>query len=444
MRLLICFKLPQTSNNSSFVRSFISEVKLTNQTYRTNAMYDDKQILNYFKEIEEVTSQYTNLWSINLYAPMILVDFEQMRIFANEVDERDILKAQGAIYSATLPSDLMIANTAVEWSGKRWAMIILPLPKNKKDRINLLAHELFHVAQPQLGFKLFSPDNKHLDDKDGRIYLRLELEALLTALTDLTNRKEHLRAALSFRQYRQYLYSTSKQTENQLELNEGIAEYTGFIIADRNLKETILHFKKSFDAFIENPTFVRSFAYQTIPLYGYLLKDAGEKYEGWHKKISVDTNLTEFFRQSFEIGNLIEESELWKLKKYKAEQIIKEENIREVTKRKKISDYIHKYIDSPRLELPLKNTNISFDPRNIMPIPDIGTYYPNLTLSDNWGDLTVTQGALIDMTRSKIYLTLPNKIFNYSAEGRGWKLNFSNEYSLKYDKPFLNLCLNKD
>ena len=83
-------------------------------------------------------------------------------------------------------------------------MIMLPLPKDRFARLNLMTHELFHRAQKDLGFYAFSPDNPHLDKKQGRIFMRLELEALKKALfTDGKKRKDHIADALLFRQYRQ-------------------------------------------------------------------------------------------------------------------------------------------------------------------------------------------------------------------------------------------------
>ena len=118
-----------------------------------------------------------------------------------------------------------IANTSLHWSGKDWAMVMLPLPTKKQDRINLLAHELFHKAQPSLGFLLFNTENNHLDQKDGRIYLRLELNALKKAVRSSTIKEMnmHLTNALTFRKYRYSVYPKADTTENSLELNEGIA-----------------------------------------------------------------------------------------------------------------------------------------------------------------------------------------------------------------------------
>jgi len=42
----------------------------------------------------------------------------------------------------------------------------------------------------------------------------------------------------------------------------------------------------------------------------------------------------------------------------------------------------------------LENMSISFDPRNLVPLDDVGTVYPNLRITDNWQILSVDSGAL--------------------------------------------------
>ncbi|WP_336830540.1 hypothetical protein [Sphingobacterium multivorum] len=75
----------------------------------------------------------------------------------------------------------------------------------------------------------------------------------------------HLKDALIFRKYRNSLFSGSAHIENQLELNEGIAEYTGVMISGRNKEKTKKHFTDVVDRSFSNPTYVRSFAYNTTP-----------------------------------------------------------------------------------------------------------------------------------------------------------------------------------
>ena len=215
----------------------------------------------YFAEVKASEAQQVNLWGKDMYGPMLLVNPATREVFSNFPDGGGVLKQDGEVYHGTLPLDINIANTMVHWNGRDWAMIMLPLPNNRSDRINLMAHELFHVVQSSLGFKGYSPDNSQLDDKNGRIYLRLELEALRKALESQStyDMKKHLTDAVVFREYRYVLFPQAKITENLLELNEGLAEYTGLIVSNRSKREAIYHFETSLNAFVRYPTFVRFF-----------------------------------------------------------------------------------------------------------------------------------------------------------------------------------------
>ncbi len=109
-------------------------------------------ISSYFEEAKKSTEDGVKLWDINLYSPILLVDPDTRKIFSNYPDSMRILRKTNSIYTGTLPESINIANTSINWSGRRWAMLILPLPSEKSDRINLMAHELFHVHQPTLDF----------------------------------------------------------------------------------------------------------------------------------------------------------------------------------------------------------------------------------------------------------------------------------------------------
>ena len=388
-------------------------------------------ITTYFNEIKVEANKHQQIWATDLYGPILLVNPNTRQLFANFSDTAGILKQIGEIYSGILPNEINIANTAINWNGRRWAMIMLPLPVNKQDRLNLLAHELFHVSQPSLGFKLFNTENNHLDQKDGRIYLRLELEALKKAIqtTNEIERKTHLTNALTFREYRYSLYPGADTTENLLELNEGIAEYTGSVISGRNKKQSAEHFVQSINSFLSNPTFVRSFAYQTIPIYGYLLVNTQK---GWNREITIKTNLTDYFIKSFDISlpnNLKKTTDLI-LNQYNGEAIISEEKTREEKTKKLIAEYKSKFITQPHFELVFEQMNVSFDQKNIMPIEDKGTVYPNIRVTDNWGILTVENGALMSSNWDKISVTIPLKNENKNISGDGWTLELKDGYSV--------------
>ena len=399
---------------------------------------------DYFNEIKAATAKNENLWDYDIYAPILFVQPDTREIYANYPDTAQALKKDGSVFTGILPKTVNIANTSIHWNGVHWAMVMLPLPDIKENRLNLLAHELFHRAQSHLGFTSFNTDNNHLDQKEGRISLRLELEALKAAILSGSTEemKRHLTDATVFRLYRYKIYPAADSTENILELNEGIAEYTGMMMSGRSAQEMQNHFLKELEQFLTNPTFVRSFAYQTIPLYGYLLQKT--KYE-WNKEITSKTNLTKYFIQAFAIRlpNDLKSTFYQIANQYNGSTIIAEETAREEAIKKLVAEYKDKFIEQPHLEISFQKMNASFDPRNIIPLEDKGTVYPKIRITDNWGILTVTDGALMSPGWDKISVRIPTQFGEINVIGDGWILELNQGFIVQKDSASHNYILGK-
>lgn len=86
---------------------------------------------------------------------------------------------------------------------------------------------------------------------------------------------------------------------------------------------------------------------------------------------------------------------------------------------------------------------VAFDPGNIMPIEDKGTVYPNIRISDNWGVLTVKNGALMSSNWDKVSITIPLKSDNKNISGDGWALELKNGYLIAKDEITSNYKLIK-
>ncbi|AQX06119.1 hypothetical protein ATB99_16350 [Elizabethkingia meningoseptica] len=402
------------------------------------------KLSEYFREIKNATGKESKLWNKDLYGGILLVDTKSRQVYSNESDAKNSLTPHQDIYTGTLPGNINIANTSVQWNGKTWAMIMLPLSNDKYDRINLLAHELFHTVQSSLGFPQGNKESNHLDQKDGRVYLRLELEALEKAVLSDSQKEQrkHLTNALMFRKYRNILFPGSNETENQLELNEGLAEYTGFVISGRNKEQTKQHFTDNINSFLKNPTYVRSFAYNTTPVYGYLLSQK-DKY--WNQKITANSNLTDVFIKALNIKIPADvKAAVEKISpEYDGASIIKEEQIREEKIKIRIAEYKAKLIEQPHLEIRFEKMNVSFDPRNILPIEDKGTVYPNIRVTDNWGILEVKNGALMYPNWDRMSISIPSKINDQLVEGDGWTLQLNSNYTVKKDEKGNNYILIK-
>lgn len=78
--------------------------------------------------------------------------------------------------------------------------------------------------------------------------------------------------------------------------------------------------------------------------------------------------------------------------------------------------------------------NVSFDPRNMVPIEDKGTVYPNIRVTDKWGILTVENGALMSPNWDKISISNPTQTTDKKISGDGWTLELSNGYTVEKDQ----------
>ena len=176
-----------------------------------------------------------------------------------------------------------------------------------------------------------NPTGSHLDQKEGRIFLRLELEALKQALQAETfnEMQTHLTSAMVFRSSRYQLYPSAAASENQLELNEGIAEYTGMVTSGGNRQEMLRRLEKYQLDCASDSSMLRSFACQTVPAYGFLLSTFNP---AWNKSITQITNLTATFIRAFGLQMPDDPGMLARSLKgrYNGPSIEKEENAREI------------------------------------------------------------------------------------------------------------------
>jgi flagellin-specific chaperone FliS len=412
--------------------SFLSCNSTTNKTVEIENSEISK-FENIFKDLEKyLTKENGKLWNHQLYGPLLFVNQDNRKIIANEKDTKGILTKNREIYSGILPNEINIANTAFDWNGKRWTMVMLPLPKDYNERLNLLTHEFFHRIQPAIGFAhLYQKDCNHLDNIDGRIYLKLELEALKKALAtdNKIQQKKHIKSALLFRAFRHQLFQQSKENENLLEINEGLAEYTGTILSDRNDKDLKTHYIQAIKSLYKNPTFVRSFAYRTIPVYGYYMR---QKDETWNLKISKKTNLTDYITEFFNISIPVNlKDSVFQIRDgYNYTQINGFETKRDEKQKEIIAKLDEKFQENPILVIPFQNMSISFNPGNLIPYRDLGTVYPNLRIADNWGILTVEKGALVGKNWGEVIVSEPAKTSDKIIEGDGWKLELNNDWEL--------------
>lgn len=370
------------------------------------------------------------LWGRSLCGPMLLVDPSTRSVFANQPDKQDILRREGEIFTGRLPNEINIANTAVDWAGVKWTMIMLPLPEDAARRAALLAHEMWHRIQEEIGFPPSGAANNHLDTRDGRYWLQLEWRALSAALgTDGDGRKRAVTDAALFRARRLQLFEKAAEEERSMELHEGLAEFTGVKLSGRDDLARFVIDGRLKDA-LTSKTFVRSFAYASGPAYGLLLDAANDE---WRGGITKDADLAQllFARLEIKLPRDLAAAADERSRSYAGSELAAAEDKLEQTRHDLINSYRRRLVEGPVLTIPLQKMNMQFNPGNLIALEPLGTVYPDIRIVDLWGVLSVARGgALMSSDFSKVTVPAPAKPGERNIAGDGWTLELKAGWSV--------------
>jgi hypothetical protein len=330
------------------------------------------------------------LWGVSLCGRLLLVDGRSRTTLATQRDPDGKFENKDGIFLGKLPADLLVANTSVHWGGDEWAMVSLPLPTDQFQRLRLLAHESFHRVQPALGLRASDAVSAHLDSESGRLWLRLELRALAEALrTEGAISLKAAKDALLFRAARQRLNPGSERLEAALEIQEGLAEYTGTVVALGKSGESPARVARAVEDFEDQRAFARSFAYATGPALGLLLDRFGGS---WRKSIGTDTNLASLlgkalnFRADSDV-DVVEEAES-RARRYGYQAVSQDEHSRAARTQALLASYRARFLDGFILEFPkTEELRRLFNPNNLVPLGESGIVYPTGTFVSRWGTL---------------------------------------------------------
>ncbi|HVG35608.1 MAG TPA: hypothetical protein VM911_21335 [Pyrinomonadaceae bacterium] len=392
----------------------------------------------YFDEAASICGQdQGKLWRVSLCGPMMFVEPQTRMVYANRADAQGRLIRKVGVFTGRLPDEINIANTATEWAGVKWTMIMWgALSPNKYGRARLMLHEMFHRIQSDIGFPASNPSNNHLDTMEARIWLQLEWRALREAVTHLG--KERQRAAtdaILFRLYRRELFPQGSVEERALEMNEGLAEYTGVTLSGRTALEMPGYLAGRLDQAVSRPSFVRSFAYETGPAYGFLLD---QMRASWRAHLKSQDDLGDLLRQALSV-KLPESLRTEAIRRsiiYQGDDLRAAEEERERDRQARLKAYRARLVEGPVLIIPLsREMSFSFDPNNLLPLDNSGTIYPTLRVADDWGVLEVDGGALMIRDREQrpthVHVPVPVDTNARPLKGEGWTLQLAEGWRLE-------------
>jgi hypothetical protein len=354
----------------------------------------------YFQEAAALFDQDRGeLWGVSLKGPMIFVDYETRAAAANQPDGEGRLRAEADLFTGSIPPEVIVANTAMQWAGVYWTMVMWQaLPEAFQPRAALIGHEAFHRIQAEVGFPISTIPNAniHLDGLQG---------------------------------IRCYLTPQAAMEERALEMNEGLAEYTGVKLSGMTMSMAVEKLRRAPGNY---PSFVRSFAYASGPAYGLLL----DKYNpGWRQGLTTDHDLGELLCGALKVNlpaDLPGAAQARALE-YDGPELMAQEITREQERQVQIAAYRSRLVDGPVLILPLSpHVQCGFDPRSTLPIEDEGTVFPWGFASDAWGVLHVERdGLLIDNTWDSARVVAPGDLATRPLIGDGWRLEIAEGWTVK-------------
>ncbi len=379
----------------------------------------------YFKKIEALCNKDGGkLWGENLYGPVMIVDRETRKIVANMPDKEGLLKLKEGVYIGLFPKESIITNSTVDFGGTLFGLAPLPIEAEEYKITTRTIHCLFHRYQQSVGISLATFNATNMDEKEARVWIKLEWKALRKAIN--SEGEEQLlaiRDALIFRGSNRETYPKFARLENQFETYEGFATFTYTLFEAQSPDEYKTRLFENLDRIYKYQSYARSYGFIHGALYATLMYNKGYDFT----TIKTDT---------LDPGAIVRD--LYKIElpvvcrdvagsiaiNYHIDEIIKEEEKRDQDIRKELTDQVSVFTEKPVVYLELESPSFDFEPENVKSLDTLGTIYASLRVLDNWGKLTVDKGGCLVSNNYK-YLRITAKGFKAEKNhyyGDGWQL----------------------
>lgn len=392
---------------------------------KTDIYFTTEKAISYFREIEEICNKDNGaMWGKNLYGALMFVDRPSRRIFANMPDGEGLLKLKDGVYTGNYPRELIIDNVAVEFGGTLFGMAPLP-PEEDSYRIKTRAvHGLFHSFQKMEGLEPGPIGTKKMDEKNSRLWLKLEWRALKNAINSTGDRRtQSIRDALIFRGARREMNPSEIAEENRFEFYEGLSTITYTLLCSNTPQEAKDRLNESFDRVYKFQSFSRTYGFIHGALYSFLAIEKGFQLNEI-KSDTIDLALLVRNLYNIQLPEICRDVAGSLAMGYDVESIYREEEQRLKDIKERLHSRISVFTEKPVVYLDLESPYFDFEPEEIRTLDTLGTIYNSIRVSDNWGKLTVEKGGcLVSYNLKSIRITAKN--FRESKNhyyGDGWHI----------------------
>jgi hypothetical protein len=375
------------------------------------AQVDEQRAREFFTEAQTLCERDGGrLWGVSICAPMVIGD-ARTQTFATSRPAPDAPRSRL----------IGILNGPILWGNTLWAALswetIAHVPPHVRNSIFL--HESFHIVQRKpLGLGVETNSAEHLDTEEGRYWLRLEWHALARALRGSGEaRVIAIRDAVAFRQARYARFPDKVETERALDINEGLASYTGIVLAASSNAAAIASALDELTGQESGESYVRTAAYASGPAYGLLLDAASP---GWTRTIRSSDNPALLLLRALRVQPTADVSAA--AARYGGAELRAAEARREQQRRARMAELRQRFVEGPVLLMPGGGSGFS-DSHGAVTIPDVGTiYFGEYHQTGEWGALDANKGVLVSTDGRTRRLPAPVPGNGSTISGDGWTL----------------------
>jgi hypothetical protein len=280
----------------------------------------------------------------------------------------------------------------------------------------MFLHESFHIVQMRLGLAVATVSAEHLDSVDGRYWMRLEWRALARALRESGEpRGLAVRDALAFRQARHARFPDKVETERALDINEGLASYTGIVLAAQSEADAIASALDELAGQESGESYVRTAAYASGPAYGLLLDAASP---GWTRTVRASDEPAALLMRALGVQPVADAAAA--AARYGGAEIRAAEEQREQQRQARIAELGRRFVDGPVFLMPGGGGGFS-DSHGAVVIPDVGTiWFGDYRMKGEWGALEADKGVLVSTDGRTRRLPAPVRGDGATISGDGW------------------------
>ena len=312
------------------------------------------------------------------------------------------------------------------WALRPWDERLLEM--GNYSLMRTMAHMSMHVHQPRIFGTHGHIDNSHLDNKEARILIQLEINALIHAFKNIDdNRYSSIRDALSIRAERRRLFPDAAMSENVFEVHEGLVDYTDIRIVQLGFYEKVEHFEWSASRLRYDTSLSRMFGYVSGALYGFLLDNTGAT---WRNDVQYGVDLGAMLIERMDLADIPAFADV-DLDLYGYTKIMSFEEERYKAHGQMLDDLFDAFTTQTLLHIPtaFERGGMQLNPSRIFSISGLGVAYggPTVVVSGDFGRLVVYDGFFVRLiggrNGSVVATDMTIEDNRYSAHGWFLELN---------------------